>query len=59
VAEQVPISHTPNPHNEGYLRAKAERMGHTLHHQGTNLDAEMLHGRARPGRGSGWGEGWR
>jgi 3,4-dihydroxy 2-butanone 4-phosphate synthase/GTP cyclohydrolase II len=59
VAAQVPISHTPNPHNEGYLRAKAERMGHTLHHQGTNLDAEMLHARQRPGRGSGWGEGWR
>jgi 3,4-dihydroxy 2-butanone 4-phosphate synthase/GTP cyclohydrolase II len=59
VTEQVPISHTPNPHNEGYLRAKAERMGHTLHHQGTNLDAEMLHARQRPGRGSGWGEGWR
>jgi 3,4-dihydroxy 2-butanone 4-phosphate synthase / GTP cyclohydrolase II len=59
VSEQVPISHTPNPHNEGYLRAKAERMGHTLHHQGTNLDAEMLHARQRPGRGSGWGEGWR
>ena len=30
VTEQVPIEHTPNPHNEGYLRAKAERMGHHL-----------------------------
>jgi 3,4-dihydroxy 2-butanone 4-phosphate synthase/GTP cyclohydrolase II len=59
VSAQVPIAHTPNPHNEGYLRAKAERMGHTLHHQGTNLDQEMLHARERPGRGSGWGEGWR
>jgi 3,4-dihydroxy 2-butanone 4-phosphate synthase / GTP cyclohydrolase II len=59
VTAQVPIAHTPNEHNEGYLRAKAERMGHTLHHQGTNLDAEMLHERGRPGRGSGWGEGWR
>jgi 3,4-dihydroxy 2-butanone 4-phosphate synthase/GTP cyclohydrolase II len=59
VSAQVPIAHTPNPHNEGYLRAKAERMGHTLHHQGTNLDEEMLHTRERPGRGSGWGEGWR
>ena len=60
VSAQVPITHTPNPHNEGYLRAKAERMGHTLHHQGTNLDAEMLQReRGRAGRGSGWGEGWR
>jgi 3,4-dihydroxy 2-butanone 4-phosphate synthase / GTP cyclohydrolase II len=43
VSAQVPISHIPNPHNEAYLRAKAERMGHTLHHQGLNLDAEMMH----------------
>ena len=34
----------PNPHNEQYLRTKAERMGHTLHHQGLNVDAEMLRG---------------
>src|ERR671936_2893481 len=60
VTEQVPIEAVPNPHNEGYLRAKAERMGHTLHHQGSNLDEEMLQReRSRPGRGSGWGEGWR
>jgi 3,4-dihydroxy 2-butanone 4-phosphate synthase/GTP cyclohydrolase II len=25
------------------MRAKAERMGHILHHQGMNLDEEMLH----------------
>jgi 3,4-dihydroxy 2-butanone 4-phosphate synthase/GTP cyclohydrolase II len=31
----------PNPHNEGYMRAKAERMGHTLHHQGLNVDADL------------------
>ena len=43
VSAQVPIAHTPNPHNEAYLRAKADRMGHTLHHQGLNLDEEMLH----------------
>jgi 3,4-dihydroxy 2-butanone 4-phosphate synthase/GTP cyclohydrolase II len=42
VSAQVPIEHAPNPHNAAYLRAKAERMGHTLHHQGANLDAEML-----------------
>jgi len=42
VTDQVPIEHTPNPHNEDYLRTKAERMGHTLHHQGLPLDEEML-----------------
>jgi 3,4-dihydroxy 2-butanone 4-phosphate synthase/GTP cyclohydrolase II len=41
VTEQVPIVHAANPHNEAYLRAKAERMGHMLHHQGLPLDAEM------------------
>jgi 3,4-dihydroxy 2-butanone 4-phosphate synthase / GTP cyclohydrolase II len=43
VSAQVPIEHIPNPHNEAYLRAKKERMGHTLHHQGLNLDEELLH----------------
>ena len=42
VSAQIPIEHLPNPHNEAYLRAKADRMGHTLHHQGLNLDEEML-----------------
>jgi 3,4-dihydroxy 2-butanone 4-phosphate synthase/GTP cyclohydrolase II len=42
VTAQVPIEHVPNPHNEAYLRAKKERMGHTLHHQGLNLDEEMI-----------------
>jgi 3,4-dihydroxy 2-butanone 4-phosphate synthase/GTP cyclohydrolase II len=43
VADQIPIQHEPNPHNENYLRAKRERLGHTLHHQGLPLDEEMLH----------------
>ena len=43
VSAQIPIEHLPNPHNEAYLRAKRERLGHTLHHQALNLDAEMLH----------------
>ena len=43
VTAQIPIEHVPNPHNEAYLRAKKERLGHTLHHQGLNLDEEMLH----------------
>ncbi len=42
VTAQVPIEQLPNPHNEAYLRAKAQRMGHILHHQGLNVDAEML-----------------
>jgi 3,4-dihydroxy 2-butanone 4-phosphate synthase/GTP cyclohydrolase II len=32
----------PNPHNEAYLRAKRDRLGHTLHHQGLDFDEEML-----------------
>ena len=44
VADQIPIQHVPNPHNEAYLRAKRDRLGHTLHHQGLALDEEMLHG---------------
>ena len=42
VADQIPIQHAPNPHNEGYLNAKREKLGHTLHHQGLALDEEML-----------------
>jgi len=43
VTAQIPIEHAPNPHNEAYLRTKAQRMGHTMHHQGLNLDEELLH----------------
>ena len=43
VADQIPIEHQSNPHNEAYLRAKREKLGHTLHHQGLGLDEEMLH----------------
>jgi 3,4-dihydroxy 2-butanone 4-phosphate synthase/GTP cyclohydrolase II len=43
VTEQVPIEHAPNPENHAYLRAKRDRLGHTLHHQGLALDEEMLH----------------
>jgi 3,4-dihydroxy 2-butanone 4-phosphate synthase/GTP cyclohydrolase II len=42
VSDQLPIEHAPNPHNANYLRAKAEKLGHTLHHQGLALDEEML-----------------
>ena len=47
VSDQLPIQHLPNPHNEAYLRAKAERLGHTLHHQGLPLDEQMLHDEQR------------
>jgi 3,4-dihydroxy 2-butanone 4-phosphate synthase/GTP cyclohydrolase II len=43
VAEQVPIRSIPNPHNEDYLNAKRDKMGHVLHHQGLPLDEELLH----------------
>jgi 3,4-dihydroxy 2-butanone 4-phosphate synthase/GTP cyclohydrolase II len=54
VTDQVPIEHLPNPHNEAYMRAKAQKMGHVLHHQGLPLDAEMLaaeHARDRKAEG--------
>src|SRR6202023_1619174 len=51
VADQIPIQQMANPHNEAYLRTKAERMGHTLHHQGLNVDADLLRGERGYGRG--------
>jgi 3,4-dihydroxy 2-butanone 4-phosphate synthase/GTP cyclohydrolase II len=50
VSAQIPISPLPNPHNEAYLRAKAERLGHSIHHQGLNLDEEMLVEERRDGK---------
>ena len=44
VADQIPIQSVPNPHNEAYLKAKRDRLGHTLHHQGLAVDDEMIHG---------------
>jgi 3,4-dihydroxy 2-butanone 4-phosphate synthase / GTP cyclohydrolase II len=43
VTEQIPIEHASNPHNEVYLSTKRDLMGHTLHHQGSNYDEELLH----------------
>ncbi|HEX2410732.1 MAG TPA: bifunctional 3,4-dihydroxy-2-butanone-4-phosphate synthase/GTP cyclohydrolase II [Solirubrobacteraceae bacterium] len=43
VTSQLPIVHASNPHNEAYLRAKRDRLGHSLHHQGLPLDEEMVH----------------
>jgi 3,4-dihydroxy 2-butanone 4-phosphate synthase/GTP cyclohydrolase II len=42
VTDQVAIEHVPNEHNLEYLRAKKQRMGHLLHHQGLALDEEMI-----------------
>jgi 3,4-dihydroxy 2-butanone 4-phosphate synthase / GTP cyclohydrolase II len=42
VTDQVPIRTVPNPHNEAYLKAKKERLGHALHHQGLPLDEQLL-----------------
>ena len=38
VTEQVPIVAEPNPVNAEYLRTKVDRMGHTITHQGRQLD---------------------
>jgi 3,4-dihydroxy 2-butanone 4-phosphate synthase/GTP cyclohydrolase II len=43
VTAQVPIEHVPNEHNLAYLKAKKDRLGHLLHHQGLALDEEMIH----------------
>src|ERR671922_2820129 len=43
VTDQIPIEHAPGEHNREYRRAKKERLGHMLHHQGLALDEEMIH----------------
>ena len=53
VSEQVPIQAVPNPHNQAYLDAKRDKMGHVLHHQGLPLDEQMIeeeHRRDEEGR---------
>src|SRR5215210_2913866 len=57
VTEQVPIVSVPNAHNEEYLRAKRERLGHTLHHQGLALDEEMIAAEEERDAARGRGEG--
>ena len=42
MTDQIPIEHPPGEHNTDYLRAKAQRLGHLLHHQGLALDEEMI-----------------
>jgi len=43
VTDQLPIEHPATEHNRDYLRAKRDRLGHLLHHQGLALDEEMIH----------------
>jgi 3,4-dihydroxy 2-butanone 4-phosphate synthase/GTP cyclohydrolase II len=50
VTDQVPIQHEPNVHNVDYLRAKKDKMGHLLHHQGLALDEEMIQQERRADR---------
>jgi 3,4-dihydroxy 2-butanone 4-phosphate synthase / GTP cyclohydrolase II len=42
VTDQIPIEHAPGEHNRDYLRAKKQKLGHLLHHQGLALDEEMI-----------------
>jgi 3,4-dihydroxy 2-butanone 4-phosphate synthase/GTP cyclohydrolase II len=42
VTDQIPIEQVPGEHNREYLRAKREKLGHTLHHQGLPLDEHMF-----------------
>ncbi len=57
VSAQLPIEHAPNSHNSDYMRTKRERMGHLLHHQGLNLDEELLHTEREHDRAVERGEG--
>ncbi len=50
VTDQVPIEHPAGDHNREYLRAKAQRLGHLLHHQGLALDEEMIRDERRTDR---------
>ena len=50
VTDQVPIEHEAGEHNRAYLRAKAQRLGHLLHHQGLALDEEMIQEERRQDR---------
>ena len=59
MTDQVPIEHPANEHNAAYLRAKKEKLGHLLHHQGLALDEEMIHEERVQDRERGRGRGGR
>jgi 3,4-dihydroxy 2-butanone 4-phosphate synthase/GTP cyclohydrolase II len=50
VADQIPIEQVPGEHNREYLRAKRDKLGHTLHHQGLPLDEDMFQEERRADR---------
>ncbi len=43
VNDLIPIEQQPHSYNRDYLRAKKEKLGHILHHQGLPFDDEMIH----------------
>ena len=57
MADQIPIEQVPGEHNRDYLRAKRDRLGHTLHHQALPLDEQMLHAEHERDRELGRGSG--
>jgi hypothetical protein len=57
VTENVPIEQPAGEHNRDYLRAKKDKLGHMLHHQGLALDEEMIAGERRQDRERGHGPG--
>jgi 3,4-dihydroxy 2-butanone 4-phosphate synthase / GTP cyclohydrolase II len=50
VTDQIPIEQLPGEHNRDYLRAKRDKLGHTLHHQGLPLDEQMFREERRADR---------
>ena len=44
VVEQVPIEVIPNAENRGYLDAKRDKLGHSLHHQDLRFEPELFDG---------------
>jgi 3,4-dihydroxy 2-butanone 4-phosphate synthase/GTP cyclohydrolase II len=42
VADQIPIEQVPGTHNRDYLKAKRDKLGHMLHHQGLPLDEQLF-----------------
>ncbi|MGI8632079.1 MAG: bifunctional 3,4-dihydroxy-2-butanone-4-phosphate synthase/GTP cyclohydrolase II [Solirubrobacterales bacterium] len=42
VTDQIPIARPPTSENAKYMQTKAERMGHTIHHQGLAWNEELI-----------------
>ncbi len=50
VTDQIPIEQVPGVHNRDYLKAKRDKLGHTLHHQGLPLDEQLFRDERRADR---------